>query len=110
MKTADKEIAKYDTLQKIVDQLEWCNYECEAGYLNNNVAFLSLKQKAEHDAKIKALIDEEVIRLKQKLEDTPKRERELRWLLGGKIEALQQLKEKLCKTTYLTHRVGLLWL
>lgn len=39
----DIQIAKYDTLAKIVKQLEGCNYECEAGTLNNNVAFLALK-------------------------------------------------------------------
>ena len=39
----DIEIAKFDTLAKIVEQLEGCNYECEAGCLNNNVAFLALK-------------------------------------------------------------------
>jgi len=38
------EIDKYDTLAKIVKQLESCNYETEAGFLNNNVAFLSLKR------------------------------------------------------------------
>ncbi len=38
------EIAKYDTLSKIIEQLESCNYENEAGFLNNNVAFLSLKK------------------------------------------------------------------
>lgn len=37
------EMDKYDTLAKIVAQLEWCNYECEAGTLNTNVAFLKLK-------------------------------------------------------------------
>jgi len=40
------EMDKYDTLQKIVDQLEKCNYECEAGVLKMNVAFLSLKRMA----------------------------------------------------------------
>ena len=40
------EIAKYDTLAKIVVQLEGCNYECEAGHLNSNVAFLALKGMA----------------------------------------------------------------
>ena len=40
----DIEIAKFDTLRKIVEQLEICNYECEAGFLNNNVAFLALKR------------------------------------------------------------------
>ena len=39
----DIEIAKYNTLAKIVEQLEGCNYECESGTLNNNVAFLALK-------------------------------------------------------------------
>jgi len=37
---------KYDTLQKIVDQLESCKYECNGGELVNNIAFLKLKQMA----------------------------------------------------------------
>ena len=37
---------KYDTLQKIVDQLESCEYENQAGVLRNNTAFLKLKQMA----------------------------------------------------------------
>lgn len=41
------EMDKFDTLTKIVQQLESCNYETEAGCLNNNVAFLSLKRMAE---------------------------------------------------------------
>ena len=41
------EIDKYDTLSKIVEQLEMCKYECEGGFLNNNVAFLSLKRMSE---------------------------------------------------------------
>lgn len=40
------EMDKYDTLQKIVEQLEFCNYEAEGGFLKNNVAFLSLKRMA----------------------------------------------------------------
>ena len=40
------EMDKYDTLQKIVEQLEFCNYEAEGGLLKNNVAFLSLKRMA----------------------------------------------------------------
>lgn len=40
------EMDKYDTLQKIVDQLELCNYESEGGFLKTNVAFLSLKRMA----------------------------------------------------------------
>lgn len=42
----DIEIAKFDTLEKIVKQLESCKYQCEAGTLNNNVAFLALKGMA----------------------------------------------------------------
>jgi hypothetical protein len=41
------EIDKYDTLQKIVTQLEFCNYKSESGFLKMNVAFLSLKRMAE---------------------------------------------------------------
>ena len=36
-----------DALRRIVAQLECCNYENEAGILNNNIAFISLKQMAE---------------------------------------------------------------
>lgn len=32
------------SLRKIVAQLEMCNYECEAGILGNNLAFLALKK------------------------------------------------------------------
>ena len=38
------EMDKFDTIKKIVDQLEFCNYECEGGYLKNNTAFLALKR------------------------------------------------------------------
>lgn len=37
---------EFDTIAKIVEQLEWCNYENEAGGLNNNIAFLALKRMA----------------------------------------------------------------
>ncbi len=43
---AEIEMDKYDTLQKIVDQFEMFEYECQGGYLKNNVAFLSLKRMA----------------------------------------------------------------
>ncbi len=33
-----------ESLKKIVTQLEICNYETEAGYLKNNIAFLALKE------------------------------------------------------------------
>lgn len=38
------EMDKYDTISKIVEQLEGCNYETEAGFLNNNIAFMALKR------------------------------------------------------------------
>ncbi|WP_198156241.1 hypothetical protein [Paenibacillus sp. D9] len=38
------------TLQEIVEQLEWCGYECEAGKLHMNVAFEELKRRAEAEA------------------------------------------------------------
>lgn len=41
------EMDKYNTLSKIVKQLEVCNYESKEGILTNNVAFLSLKRMAE---------------------------------------------------------------
>ena len=40
------EMDKYDTLQKIVEQLESCEYENQAGLLKMNIAFLSLKRMA----------------------------------------------------------------
>ncbi|MES2287435.1 MAG: hypothetical protein V4547_17205 [Bacteroidota bacterium] len=36
--------AVQESLRKIVLQLESCNYETEAGCLNNNIAFLALKK------------------------------------------------------------------
>ena len=35
------------SLKEIVEQLEWCDYECEAGSLVNNIAFIELKRQAE---------------------------------------------------------------
>ncbi len=40
------EMDKYDSLQKIVSQLESCNYESKGGFLENNIAFMKLKQLA----------------------------------------------------------------
>jgi len=40
----DIEVEKYDTIEKIIAQLESCGYECEAGFLVNNVAFKALKK------------------------------------------------------------------
>jgi hypothetical protein len=35
---------EYKELKDIVEQLELCNYECEAGKLENNTAFVLLKE------------------------------------------------------------------
>ena len=43
MEITKTDVLKFNTLQKIVDQLEWCNYECEAGTLKTNSAFIALK-------------------------------------------------------------------
>ena len=41
----DLELAKYDTIDKIVKQLELCKYSCPNGNtLETNVAFLALKK------------------------------------------------------------------
>jgi hypothetical protein len=33
-----------EAIKKIATQLESCNYECEGGYLKNNIAFVALKE------------------------------------------------------------------
>lgn len=35
------------TLSEIVEQLEWCGYQCEGGPLEKNVAFMALKRLAD---------------------------------------------------------------
>ena len=40
------EMDKYNTIAKIVEQLELCNYETEGGFMKDNVAFLALKRMA----------------------------------------------------------------
>ena len=40
------EMDKYDTIAKIVKQLELCDCQPEAEYLKNNVAFMALKRMA----------------------------------------------------------------
>jgi hypothetical protein len=47
MNTSELKINEYNTLDKIVKQLESCNYENEASLLVNNVAFIALKRMAE---------------------------------------------------------------
>ncbi|WP_019123633.1 hypothetical protein [Brevibacillus massiliensis] len=38
------------TLKEIVEQLESCKFACEAGPLENNIAFLKLKERAHNNA------------------------------------------------------------
>lgn len=33
---------KYETVDECLKQIEWCNYECEAGKVEMNVAFIQL--------------------------------------------------------------------
>ena len=46
MSQEEIDMDKYDTLQKIVDQFEMSDYECEGGFLKNNIAFMALKKMA----------------------------------------------------------------
>lgn len=43
-------IASYDTLQKIVDQLAFCEYSSVGGSIVNNVAFEALRRRAFKEA------------------------------------------------------------
>lgn len=45
-------------LKEIVEQLESCNYECEAGPLENNVAFIELKKRVEFESKIEEFAEQ----------------------------------------------------
>lgn len=38
------------TLIEIIEQLRLCGYECEAGPLENNVAFIELEKMSKGDA------------------------------------------------------------
>jgi len=42
-------------LKAIVEQLEFCGYECEGGILINNVAFIALKEIAEEVEELKEI-------------------------------------------------------
>ena len=44
----EKSIQTFDTLEKIVEQLEHCEYQCKGGPLNNNTAFIALKRLSEN--------------------------------------------------------------
>ena len=35
---------EFETPEKMFEQLDWCGYECEAGILKNNVAYIELKE------------------------------------------------------------------
>ncbi|MCV4329227.1 hypothetical protein ACWGRE_07625 [Bacillus velezensis] len=39
-------MAEFKTLKEIVEQLKVCRYECEAGPLENNIAFQKLAELA----------------------------------------------------------------
>ena len=41
-----QELDQYDTLKKIVAQIESCNYTCIGGTIENNVAFIALRRMA----------------------------------------------------------------
>lgn len=47
--SSEKSIDSYDTLSKIVSQLEKCNYESIGGSLVMNTAFIALKRMAEKE-------------------------------------------------------------
>ena len=91
MKTAEElyekhksKIETYDGEIRTAHQDFWC------------VFYLDFQNAITEDRKqIKDMIDEETTRLEQKLENTSRDEKELRWVLNGKIEALTELKDKL---------------
>ncbi|WP_167374603.1 hypothetical protein [Paenibacillus helianthi] len=49
MEASEKAIAQFDTISSIVAQLKSCGYECEAGVLIKNVAFIALERMAENE-------------------------------------------------------------
>lgn len=49
MMTKEANMGKFTTLQEIVTQLEFCGYECKAGRLEMNEAFIALKAMAMKD-------------------------------------------------------------
>lgn len=51
----------YRTIKEIVEQLSKCNYECEGGYLNNNIAFIRLKEISELSYQPKFQVNEPVM-------------------------------------------------
>lgn len=47
--SSEKSIKSFNSLSKIVEQLEKCGYECIGGPLKNNTAFIALKRLAEKE-------------------------------------------------------------
>ena len=47
--SSEKSIKSFNSLSKIVEQLEKCDYECIGGPLKNNTAFIALKRLAEKE-------------------------------------------------------------
>ena len=58
LKVFEKERVKEMSIQEIVNQLEACNYECEAGPLENNTAFIELKKRAQFEASFMKILDQ----------------------------------------------------
>lgn len=44
-----RKLSEFKTLNEIVEQLKSCGYECEAGPLENNVAFQKLAELADDE-------------------------------------------------------------
>lgn len=42
----EKDMEQFDTIKKIVAQLESCEFECQGGFLKDNLAFKALKRMA----------------------------------------------------------------
>jgi hypothetical protein len=45
------------TLKELIEQLEFCEYECEAGTLTMNVAFLELKRRSNEEINQKEALE-----------------------------------------------------
>jgi hypothetical protein len=52
---------KYQTIKEIVEQLSMSDYECEGGFLKNNVAFIRLQEMAELNYQPKFQLNEPVM-------------------------------------------------
>jgi hypothetical protein len=60
-------IKLFDTLSKIVKQLEDCDYQCKGGPLKNNVAFISLQRMAQQQESAAEELDEVIQRVGKNL-------------------------------------------